>query len=301
MKNNSLFQADLLEGDYHPGVVAYYFKEWNGFDMLHHTHEGMEIMYVISGVCRVELAPANQENHELSLKKGEFILLDAKAAHRLIVNKGTPCRMLNVEFVFSDNQQMFPTIRELADKDRLLKDLLLYPYPFLVMRDLDEVYQVLKSLVLELDTGDTDNEMMIQLLLSQLMIRIARLRKANERNNMQQTEVYVRETMEFLHQNYDRDIKVKDIAASVSLHPGYLHRIFKSQTGQTLTDYLTVLRMEKAKMLLVRTDIPIMDISDYVGINSRQYFHALFKKYMNQTPADFRKSMDRQGGIWWDR
>lgn len=292
MGQSTLFEADLLQGEYYPRVVAYYFKEWNEFYMPFHTHEGLEIMYVISGICRIELAPVNQPREERVLHKGEFILLDANVEHRLIIDKGTTCRMLNVEFIFNDHFNLFPSMKELAEQDHLLKALLLNTFSFLLLRDPNEVYYVLKSLVLELDSRETDNEVMIHLLLSQLLMRIARLCKDKERSHSQHAEFYIRETMEFLHQNYDRDIKVKDIAASVNLHPGYLQRIFKSQTDRTLMDYLTNLRMEKAKMLLQQTDIPIVDISDYVGINSRQYFHALFKKHTNQTPADFRKSVD---------
>ena len=58
--------------------------------------------------------------------------------------------------------------------------------------------------------------------------------------------------------------------------------------GVTPNEYLTRLRMEKAEMLLARTDIPIIEISGYVGINSRQYFSFLFKKHTNATPSQYR-------------
>ncbi|MNY55353.1 Bifunctional transcriptional activator/DNA repair enzyme AdaA [compost metagenome] len=96
-----------------------------------------------------------------------------------------------------------------------------------------------------------------------------------------------------MHQNYDRSIQVKEVAAAVNVHPGYLHRIFKKQTGRTLTDYLNLLRMEKAKMLLAKSEIPVAEIADYVGISSRQYFHLLFKKYAGITPVEYRNSIER--------
>ena len=98
-----------------------------------------------------------------------------------------------------------------------------------------------------------------------------------ERSELDQTELYVKRTVEFMHHNMDRNIQMKDIAAAVNLHPGYLHRIFRNYMQWTPTDYLTMLRMEKAKMLLQQTNIPISEISDYVGVGSRQYFHMLFK------------------------
>lgn len=47
--------------------------------------------------------------------------------------------------------------------------------------------------------------------------------------------------------------------------------------------------MEKAKMLLARTDIPITQIADYIGLNSRQYFSMLFRKLTGVTPIEYRR------------
>ncbi len=292
MNRGSLFQPSLTEGDYHPQVVSYYFKQWNDFQMPFHSHDATEIMYVIAGVCRIEIERNQTAAESMTLKKGEFILVDANVPHRLIVEKDAPCRMLNVEFRFIDRKGMFPSIKDLAGEDGTLVSLLSAPCPYLVLRDPDEVYHVLKRLVLELDSGEKGNGTMMHLLFSQLLIRIARLRKETENTGLQQTDYYVKQSIEFLHHNYDRDIRVKDVASAVNLHPGYLHRIFKLHTGRTLTEYLTGIRMEKAKMLLLQTDIPVTDISDYVGVASRQYFHSLFKKYTKQTPSEFRKSAE---------
>ncbi|MDQ0971538.1 AraC-like DNA-binding protein [Neobacillus niacini] len=46
-------------------------------------------------------------------------------------------------------------------------------------------------------------------------------------------------------------------------------------------------------MLLADTDIPVIEISFYVGINSRQYFSNLFKKHTNMTPIEYRKSVSQ--------
>ena len=58
----------------------------------------------------------------------------------------------------------------------------------------------------------------------------------------------------------------------------------------SITEYLTELRVEKAKMLLARTDVPIIEVADYIGLNSRQYFSMLFKKMTGMSPAAYRKS-----------
>ncbi len=290
MGNGSIFDENLLKADYSPRIYAYYFKQWNGFNMAFHQHDSTEIMYVIQGECLVEWDGGAGNKESVKLKKGEFILLDANVPHRLAVEQ--TCRMLNVEFGFTEHIGTFPSIKQMAAEEETLREMVSAPASYLMLQDPDEVYHALKSLVLELDNRGSDGGVLDRLLLSQLLIRISRLRREAESNGWQQAEQYVKQSIEFLHQNYDRNIQVKEIAAFVNLHPGYLQRIFKAQSGQTLMEYLTSVRMEKAKMLLLRTDIPVADISDYVGTGSRQYFHALFKKHTRQTPIQYRNSID---------
>ncbi|MBP1992722.1 AraC family transcriptional regulator [Paenibacillus eucommiae] len=288
MDSNSLYHSKLMAGEYHPKVVAYYFKQWHGYQMPFHSHNAVEIMYVITGACRVEM-----EKEKIVLKKGDFILIDANVSHRMLVDDDMQCRMLNVEFIFHPlKNDTFPCMKELAAENSALKTLLDRESPYIVLREQGEVYQTLKSLVLELDAKGEEKELMVKLLLSQLLIRISRLVVEGIHSNMQEVGGYVKKIIAYMHHNYDCDIKVKDIAASVNLHPGYLHRIFKATMNNSVMDYLTLLRIEKAKMLLAQTDIPVIDISGYIGINSRQYFSTIFKKQTGKTPVQFRKSVE---------
>lgn len=291
--SGSLFQQALIEVDYSPYFFAYYYKQWNNYSMSYHQHNSTEIMYLISGSCVVDVRLRTGEEERFRLKRGELIILDANVPHRLIVEDGTPCRMLNVEFGFMEYTGVAPSIGKLARKEAALAEWLQAPFSSLVMTDPEEIYHVLKGLVLELDQSGGKGGSMVDLLFCELLLRLSSLRQDQLHVSQQPSQLYVRRSIEFLHQNYDQSIQVKDIAAAVNLHPGYLHRIFKSHTGRTLSDYLNMLRMEKAKMLLGQSDIPIAEIADYVGISSRQYFHLLFKKYTDCTPVEYRNSIER--------
>jgi AraC-like DNA-binding protein len=292
MDSYSLYQNKLTTDEVHPKVVAYYYKQWKDFWMPYHTHNSVEIMYVIEGNCIVDTADGL-----FSMKKSDFIVIDANASHRLIVDKESPCRMLNIEFIFTEKESFFPSIKELASENQALATLLQTKEPYIILKDTNDVYHTLKSLVLELDEKDIENDLMIHLLLSQLLIRIATLIIDTRDRVPNQTDMYMKTTIAYIHQHYDYDIKVKDIASAVNLHPGYLHRIFKNHMGCTVIDYLAALRVEKAKMLLANTDIPVIEIPDYIGINSRQYFSAFFKKHTGKTPVEFRNSIE---AVKWD-
>ncbi|ASA20103.1 AraC family transcriptional regulator [Paenibacillus donghaensis] len=291
--NGSLFQQALLEGEYSPLFLAYYYKQWNNYTMAYHQHNSTEIMYLISGSCAVDVSCGPGAEERFRLKRGELIILDSNVPHRLIVEEGTPCRMLNVEFGFTEYSGVAPSVGKLAREEEVLAELLRTPFSSLVLPDPEEVFHVLKALVLELDQRGSDGGSMVQLLFAELLLRLSRLRREQLHTSQQPSQLYVRRAIEWLHQNYDRSIQVKEVAAAVNVHPGYLHRIFRTHTGRTLTDYLNLLRMEKAKMLLGQSEIPVAEIADYVGISSRQYFHLLFKKYSGCTPVEYRHSMDR--------
>ncbi|OWA34488.1 AraC family transcriptional regulator [Saccharibacillus sp. O16] len=299
--SGSLFQRALLEGGFGPRFQAYYYKQWNTYRMDYHHHDSTEIMYLMTGSCRVDVIDASGHEERHALKKGELILLDANVPHRLIVEEGVSCRMLNVEFAFAPIEARDETtirIGTLAQEEPALAELLQSPFTRLVLPDPEEILHTLKALVLELDRVQGGQGVMVRLLFAELLLRLARLWREQLTPSRQHAHHYIRKATEYLHQNYDRSIRVEEIAAAVNLHPGYLHRLFRQHTGRTLTDYLNALRMDKAKMLLAGSGIPIADVADYVGIASRQYFHQLFRKYTGCTPSEYRERIEHDS---WKR
>jgi len=288
MITTSFYSANQIN-HYHPEVVAYYYKEWRDFQMPFHSHEAIEIMYVISGSCHVEI-----ENKMIPLKKGQFIIIDSYIQHRLIIEEGKPCRMLNIEFTLKNKCGTYPSIKQLSEENEHLKALLREEQPFIVLKDMESLDHTLKSLVLELDEKDDRNsEVIIQTLLSQLILKIARIVADAKKRTSLSTDIYIKKVINHIHHNYDTDLKVEDLASITFLHPSYLHRIFKESMNCTIMEYIKEIRMDKAKMLLAKTDIPITEISDYVGMNSRQYFSYLFKKTTGQTPRNYRKNLQK--------
>ncbi|WP_411346853.1 helix-turn-helix domain-containing protein [Paenibacillus sp. WLX1005] len=298
----SLYHLHIAESGYRPQHYAYYYKQWQQYEMDYHQHQSTEIMYMISGCCRIELYPSSgtpkQAKNDnavkgvgVDLQKGQFIVIDANIPHRLIVGD-TPCRMLNLEFGLQSCTPTASILHQLIQQEKELAELIHTSQPYMVLSDPEDVYYTLKSLVLELDQ-QREGSMLGDLLFAQLLVRIARLSQEHRQQQTPLSERYVHQSIQFMRQNYDRSIRMEQIAASVNVHPSYLHRIFKKHMHSTPTDYLNTLRMDKAMMLLGQTDIPIAEIADYVGVASRPYFHLLFKKHTGYTPADYRMQSER--------
>lgn len=101
---------------------------------------------------------------------------------------------------------------------------------------------------------------------------------------------HVRRAVEYIHENYMRTLTAEDIASYVGIHPGHLHRLFRAETGSRVTEYLTNVRLDKAKTLLKRTDIPIASVAQLAGVSSQQYLSRLFRQHVGMTPQSYRHS-----------
>ncbi|MDQ0112060.1 response regulator transcription factor [Paenibacillus harenae] len=103
-------------------------------------------------------------------------------------------------------------------------------------------------------------------------------------------EHYVIEQMKtILEQQYDKNFEMESIAETVGMSGSYLSRLFKQETGETLTDYLIRIRIEKAKQFM--SDHPGLknyEISQLVGYSDPVYFNKLFKKMVGVTPKDYK-------------
>lgn len=283
---NSIFDNRLIKFDYQPDVTAFYFREWNNYNMdFFHSHDRAEIMYIISGNCII-----NIDDKPNKFKKGEFILIDAGISHNLFVGKDCPCRMLNIEFGFKERQNILPSIKDLNNNVKTISTLLATRCNYFILKDNDEVYQALRNLIMELSSDKEKDEFSIQLYFTLVLLNISKLIAMSEGNST--TNLHINKTINFINMNYDRNLSVKEISKHINVNEDYLHRIFKQHTGFTIIEFLTAMRIEKARMLLKNTDIPIIDISDYVGINSRQYFSYVFKKNMGISPNQYRKAVD---------
>jgi len=93
----------------------------------------------------------------------------------------------------------------------------------------------------------------------------------------------------YLDQHYHEDIALQDIASLVHMSEGHFCRQFKKQTGHNFLEFLTNLRMEKAKPLLVDLSLKIYEVSIKVGYQDSRYFSQIFRKVTGDTPTEFRK------------
>jgi AraC family L-rhamnose operon transcriptional activator RhaR len=99
----------------------------------------------------------------------------------------------------------------------------------------------------------------------------------------------VHTAVRYLRDNYSRPIEVRDVAAQVHLSERHLSRLFARETGKSILEFLTDLRIEAASQLLLDDAIPIKQVARSVGYPDPHYFTTLFGRRTGLTPGVFRQ------------
>lgn len=99
--------------------------------------------------------------------------------------------------------------------------------------------------------------------------------------------------IDYINQNYAKDdLSLNEVARIANITPSHFSTVFSKERGVTFVEYLTNLRMKKAKELLRCTSLPSMEIAYRVGYKDPHYFSAQFKKTQGYTPRDYRSGKD---------
>lgn len=106
--------------------------------------------------------------------------------------------------------------------------------------------------------------------------------KSSQADNMQKA-------VDFIRQNYARDITLKDAADALHVSESYLMRLFRQECGCTFNDYLTNYRIKQACLLLSDPQVRVYEVAEKVGYKSQQYFAVVFKKIVGKTPGEFKE------------
>lgn len=126
-------------------------------------------------------------------------------------------------------------------------------------------------------------------LLERILEDIGQARESGSRKPIDQAKAWMTEHL-------DQEITIKKIADQVYMNPTYFSEYFKQQTGETMLDYLTGLRIERAKTLLDDQKLKIQDICGLIGYQDVKYFSKLFKQRTGMTPSKYRERLLLQHG-----
>lgn len=99
----------------------------------------------------------------------------------------------------------------------------------------------------------------------------------------------ITEAKNYIQEHYREALKLEEVSRVIGFNATYFSTVFKKETGKSFLDYLTEVRMNKAKQLLCRGDLSVNDVAEEVGYQDLKYFSKLFKKATGISPSEYKK------------
>lgn len=116
-----------------------------------------------------------------------------------------------------------------------------------------------------------------------------------DQNSGNKNRSILKTAVDFIDSHYmDEEISLNTVANVANVSSNHFSALFSQNMGQTFIDYLTTLRMNKAKELLRCTGMRSSEIAGEIGYKDAHYFSYLFKKTQGMTPSDYRKAREEK-------
>jgi len=144
------------------------------------------------------------------------------------------------------------------------------------------------TLLSELQSGGSSSQLYIESLIQKLAVHLLRgystlaLRIGERGKGLPQNQL--QRAIEFINDNLDKELTLEAIAAETNFSPYYFARLFKRSTGLTPYQYVTQCRMKKAKSLLAKGNLAILEVGQQVGFHNQSHFSNVFRKFTGITP-----------------
>lgn len=238
-----------------------------------HAHPEIEINYITAGGCIMEV-----NDRVISLKKGDCIIINPMQKHCFRVDIGMNCRLMQLEHRI-----------QLPDLSLKHIECLIYDVDFYIINGCEELYvaiDTVNTLQMRNESSIYQQSQLDLALLNLYVILSQRKRSLNTYNDIGQG-VFGKVLAE-INKNFENKISIEALAEQFSISSRYIRKEFQKRLGLSASEYIMLLRINKARDLLWKTKKSITDISFSTGFGSSQYFCRVFKKMVGKTPYEYR-------------
>lgn len=243
-----------------------------------HMHDSIEFIYVLWGEANIKVSYRNYH-----LVKGDFFLLNFHEIHKIASEEGVEILFLHIDSAkFEENMFVFD----------------IEFYRRFNQREIDEIKKLMVSIYgATLAVGRMDNYKVKELISMVLEICIknfpmhfydwGRERKKEYSSNV--NEQRMMEMILIFYNNFDKKLKLTDLAKRFNIDSAYASRLIKQEMGMTFQESLNFIRIDRSELYILGTREPIQNITDLLGFSSYKYFAGNFKKIFGLSPGAYRK------------
>lgn len=254
-----------------------------------HAHPEYEINYINTGACIMEI-----DGSFVPLKAGECIVIAPHSAHCFMVDVRNACRITQLELTICWPPQLpdglaFPGFKE----------------SFHRLKNCEQLLPLLERIGYYHQAGSQEKTgaAQIDLMLLQLYALLSEAACRSQTERLSDDEDRITHLIDHINENLESELNIEDIARRHGISSRYVRKYFAYQMGMGCSEYITMLRIGRAKKLLWNQEYSVTDVALMSGFSSCQYFCNVFRKHLGITPAGYRRAWQsgqqpvKDGGI----
>ncbi len=237
-----------------------------------HYHDSLEIYYLKKGRCHYFI-----DNRSYEMKVGDIVLIPKGVIHKTNYENGA----LHTRYLINCTESFVPrtVISMIPSMPRL------YRNPAIA----EKAEALLERIGEEYERQDIFREEALTALTFELFFLLAR--NTEGRSAASVGTKFIEESVNFIQEHYMNDITLGEMAKMHSVSPEHLSRTFKKETGFGFSEYINLVRMQRAEyMLKNEPGRSVCEIAYAAGFNDSNYFSDKFKKAYGVSPSKFKKT-----------
>lgn len=247
-----------------------------------HDQVCAEISYVVSGEC--DFYTNDQVFHA---KKGDIHVIGPGTRHEIVARTDDDLRMTYMAFHFRENEDM-KEAKEFYQKGAMF-----------LKNDRMQIKAIFDSILFELHMNQVYSQEILDAYATQLLVQVYRLfhleahgdtwlakEDIRKKNYIMGRAVF--QALRYIDNNVEDVENIQQVAEQLKYNATYLSRVFSEQMGVTLSDYIKVKKVERAKEILKR-GVSVDEVAQQLGYSTTQSFSKMFQRYEKCSPSAYKK------------
>ena len=250
-----------------------------GKEIITHYHREIELIAIIEGAAEFYI---NSQCYHLN--KGDVLIIPPYALHRGDTIKDT---LTSYDCICFDQQ--------LLCDEELKKKMELQEISAISLSENDlsstkQIHSYITSATIVCSEKETGWELEAIGNMSLLFGALKKYQIMQKGFGGNKETAFGEQVMEYLQKNLSSSISSRDVANKLYMNHSYFCRVFKKTFGCTFEKYVLIYRLEKSRLYLTNTTLPITEIAFCLGFRNCSYFSQTFKERYHMTPLSYRKS-----------
>lgn len=285
-KDLSLYEVMTMPDPYFAVKLTQYSSKINGHVIFEsHWHEHIEILYFKKGTMLIEC-----NNNPLYINPGEIIVINSNDLHRgtnICTDLDYYCIILDASILngksvdICDTKYITPIVQNhIAFENKITNDKVLST--------------CLDNLIKEYTQRDVCFELAVKSCLYQILVLLLRNHSVSTmtfsqyKKRIKNLEIF-NPLFQYMEGHYNEELNIDMLCKMINMSKYYFCHSFKEFTGKTLSEYLNVVRINKAEYMLKNSDLNVSEVATSCGFNDINYFSRVYKKYKKISPSKTRR------------